>query len=216
MRVFPHGTVEVVVPQRIAAAEVEAFVASNQAWIERARKEMAGLGCASDLSLPHVIRFAFRPQQHQIVYVTARGRPRVEQRPRGELRVHLRNGDSGATRTLLRRWIAAQAKTMLLPEMDRLAQRTGLHPTAVRIGRQRSRWGSCSSAGRINLNCGLLFMRPALVEYLMIHELCHLRHLNHSKRFWRLVEEHLPDYSWREAELSRSWTQVPGWLFYDA
>jgi predicted metal-dependent hydrolase len=216
MRVFPHGAVEVVVPQRVAAAEVQAFVASNQAWMDRARDEMTRLGCASDLSPPPTIEFSFRPQQHQVSYVTSSGRPRLEQRPAGELRVHQSSGDAMVTRRLLRRWVAGRAADLLLPEMQRLSRSTGLQPTRIRIGRQRSRWGSCSSAGRINLNCGLLFLRPALVEYLMIHELCHLKHLNHSRRFWQLVEKHLPDYQWREAELSKSWTEVPGWLFYDA
>ena len=216
MRVFPHGTVEVVVPQRIAAAEVQAFVTSNQAWIDRARNEMAQLGCASDLSPPRSIEFAFRPQKFQVSYVTAGSRSHLEQRPAGKLRVHQSSDDAVATRRVLRRWVASRAADLLVPDMQRLARSTGLHPSGIRIGRQRSRWGSCSSAGRINLNCALLFVQPALVEYLMIHELCHLKHLNHSGRFWKLVEKHLPDYRWREAELSKSWTQVPGWMFYDA
>lgn len=215
LRVFPHGTVEVVVPLRTHAREVQAFVDEHQAWIRRARTEMAGSGHASDISLPSRIEFTLCCERHDVTYMDTRGRVRLEQRPGHGLVVHRDPDDRNGPRRLLRRWVIDRARALLVPELDRLAAQTGLRPNGLRIGRQRSRWGSCSSEGRISLNCGLLFVRSALVEYLLVHELCHLSHLNHSARFWRLVARHLPNYQPLERELAGSWTQVPGWLFYD-
>jgi predicted metal-dependent hydrolase len=76
---------------------------------------------------------------------------------------------------------------------------------------QRTRWGSCSSAGGISLNAGLLFLAPELVRYLLIHELSHMLVLNHSRRFWRAVERHEPDWRELDRRLSEAWGVVPIW-----
>lgn len=68
----------------------------------------------------------------------------------------------------------------------------------IRWKEQLSRWGSCSCMGNINISSRLLFMPAGLLEYVVVHELCHLVELNHSKKFWRLVETFLPDYKERQ------------------
>lgn len=81
------------------------------------------------------------------------------------------------------------------------SKHTGLRPTKFSINETRSRWGSCSSSGQIRLNWKLIFFDAAIVDYVIVHELCHLRHLNHSKSFWTLVENFLPDYAVRNKKL---------------
>ena len=81
------------------------------------------------------------------------------------------------------------------------------------LRRQRTRWGSCSAAGTISLNVCLMFQRPEVVRYLMVHELCHRRHMNHSDRFWQLVESFEPGWRALDAELLKGWRHVPGWVF---
>ena len=81
------------------------------------------------------------------------------------------------------------------------------------VRRQRTRWGSCSSRGTISLNVCLLFQRPEVVRYLMIHELCHRRHMNHSKRFWSLVTSFEPGWKPLDVELLQGWRHVPAWVF---
>ena len=115
----------------------------------------------------------------------------------------------------LRAWLRERAKEVFVPWIGKVSDELGLTFADVTVRRQRSRWGSCSSAQRISLNCALLFVEPRLVRYLFIHELCHTRHLNHSRAFWRLVARFEPDYEVREAALAQAWRMVPGWVCYD-
>lgn len=72
---------------------------------------------------------------------------------------------------------------------------------AIRIGNQKSRWGSCSTRGSLSFNYKILFLPPALQTYVVVHELCHLKEMNHSKRFWALVAEQVPEWSTLRNEL---------------
>jgi hypothetical protein len=96
------------------------------------------------------------------------------------------------------RELRARAMTELPPQLLALAAQHGLDVTRVTIRDQHSRWGSCSSRGHITLNFRLLLMPAEVREYILIHELMHLRQANHSRRFWRLVEAACPGF--REAE----------------
>jgi len=79
----------------------------------------------------------------------------------------------------------------------------------IRIKEQRSRWGSCSKKGNLNFNWKLVMAPPDVIDYVVVHEICHLRHMNHSKEFWRYVETILPDY--RD---SAHWLRKNGWELY--
>ena len=94
----------------------------------------------------------------------------------------------------------------------REAARTGRAPKKMQVRLQRTRWGSCSSQGNISLNASALFLERRVARYLLIHELCHLYSLNHSRRFWNCVERYEPDYRRLDRELANAWTEVPLWV----
>ena len=87
-----------------------------------------------------------------------------------------------------------QASRELPPRLHHLAEQHGLVVSRVSIRNQRSRWGSCSPSGHICLNWRLVLMPDAVRDYVLIHELMHLRRLDHSRHFWRLVAHACPDY----------------------
>ncbi|HTE45384.1 MAG TPA: M48 family metallopeptidase, partial [Gemmatimonadaceae bacterium] len=118
-------------------------------------------------------------------------------------------------RASLRAWLMRAARIRLAPRVAALAQAMNVKYSRVSIRRQRSRWGSCSARGTISLNCCLLFQRPEVVDYLIVHELMHVKHMNHSARFWQAVERHCADWRALDRELVQGWRHVPRWVFSD-
>lgn len=95
------------------------------------------------------------------------------------------------------------ARLHLVSRVGRLREQFGFTVSGISIRDQKTLWGSCSTSGRLNLNYRLYFLPFELQEYVIVHELCHLLHHNHSKKFWALVESALPDYKVRDRALRR-------------
>ncbi len=91
-----------------------------------------------------------------------------------------------------------EAKATILPLVEKWSAIMMLTPTFVGFRKNRTRWGSCSGKNRLNFNTHLATMHPDFVEYVVVHELAHIRHKNHSKDFWAEVEKFLPDYKERQ------------------
>ena len=88
-----------------------------------------------------------------------------------------------------------QAAREYIPKRaDYFAQRIGVSYERIRIAEQKTRWGSCSSRGTLSFNWKLMLAPPKVLDYVVVHELCHRKEMNHSPRFWKLVEEIIPDY----------------------
>ena len=119
-------------------------------------------------------------------------------------------------RVALRAWLLRAARTRLEPRVAAIARAMGVNYSQISIRRQRSRWGSCSARGTISLNCCLLFQRPEVVDYLLVHELTHVKHMNHSACFWQAVERHCADWRALDRELVQGWRHVPRWVFSEA
>lgn len=94
-----------------------------------------------------------------------------------------------------------QARTIITDRVLHWNQFYKFQYNRIAIRNQRRRWGSCSSLGNLNFNYKLIFLPPHLVDYVVVHELCHLQELNHSRSFWTLVEYTVPDYMQRKAQL---------------
>lgn len=87
-----------------------------------------------------------------------------------------------------------EARTIILARLQYWSSVTGYQYNKVAIRNQKSRWGSCSESGNLNFSYKLIFLPPSIMDYIIMHELCHTQVLNHSKDFWRLVGVFLPDY----------------------
>jgi len=219
IRVFPDARVEVVVPARARPRDVEQFVAAHREWIETRRTIALRNRPAPEAFPPEVIEFAATAQRWRLHRAGGAGRIRIrEQGAAGDTaRVLAVTGD-GAERTLraaLRAWLLRAARQNLESRVAALAAATGVRYARVAIRRQRSRWGSCSVRGTISLNACLLFQRPAVVDYLIVHELMHVKHMNHSARFWQAVESHCAGWRALDRELVLGFRHVPRWVFDD-
>jgi len=212
MRVFPGGRVEVVVPPGVGIPAIERFVARHRDWAERRSREYALLTPPGATRNPHAVELALLDRSWDVAYETA-GRGAVHDDGDGVLRVRAPDHTDRRVSQLLLRWLSGIAAVELGNRLDALAGELGIDYAKMHLRRQRTRWGSCSAAGTISLNVCLVFQRPAVVRYLMIHELCHRRHMNHSDRYWRLVESFEPHWRALDAELLKGWRRVPAWVF---
>ena len=91
------------------------------------------------------------------------------------------------------RFYKQYAQNYLTPRLEYFSQLMGLKHSELKFRKMKSRWGSCSSRGTITLNTELIKVKKELIDYVIVHELAHLKHMNHSKRFHSLVEEYLSD-----------------------
>lgn len=131
------------------------------------------------------------------------------QRDGKQVQVRVLSLERSAVRGLLQSWYQAQAAALLPERLARRAAELGVDFTRVTIRAQRSRWGSCSSSGAISLNWRLVLLPSMLCDYVLVHELCHLREMNHSPAFWRYVEQLIPDYRQRRAALGTAARALP-------
>jgi len=212
MRVFPGGRVEVVVPPGTGLPAIERFVARHRQWAERRAREFALLVPVGGQHRPDRIEIPLTGQQWTVEYQVAR-RAAVVDRGDGVLGVCVTDDTVQTVAPALLGWMAGVAANELRQRLDDAARETGIDYAQMHLRRQRTRWGSCSAKGTISLNMCLMFQRPAVVRYLLVHELCHRRQLNHSPRFWSLVESFEPAWRTLDAELLRGWQNVPGWVF---
>lgn len=199
LRVLPDASVRVTIPRHGSRREAEAFVRTRTRWIADRRDEVEvrrrdrrwragqqvwwrGVVCMIDVTVglgPHV--------SVRCGELSASSTPREDYRP------------------VLEPLMRARALAELPGRVRVLAARHGLDVARVTVRNQRSRWGSCSRDGNIALNWRLLQMPEPVCEYVLLHELMHLRQPNHSPRFWAEVEAVCPDYL-----RSRAWLRAEG------
>lgn len=105
------------------------------------------------------------------------------------------------------------AREMIIPWAWSIAGATGLHPASISIRNQKTIWGSCTVRNKISLNQKLLFLEPRLVRYVILHELCHLEHRNHSTAFWSFFEKLDPACKAHRKELRSVQWKIPAWAY---
>ena len=210
VRVLPGGLVEIVVPRGTRPRTVELFVARHRRWIERTLDLYRPAGIAGADELPDHVHFAATGQDFSLRHAGGTGAPRLTVGA-GTIVLSGASDRAARLRHALQRFAMREAHAAFGPWLAKLSSASGLGYSRMQIRRQRTRWGSCSPSGTISLNACLMFQPPPVVNYLLIHELAHTRHMNHSRRFWRLVERFEPRWRELDAALSRGWREVPAW-----
>ena len=213
IRVFPRGRVEVVVPKRTRPKEVREFVEAHRDWISNARASFAAEHEPEPFALPERVVLSAIDAEFAVVYAPSADARSVSYRQQGDrVRLSGRTTDASLCVAALKRWLTTLAKREYVPRLQGLSALTGNSYQKLHVRGQRTCWGSHSSSGTISLNYCLLFLRPEQLRYVMIHELCHARHMNHSRRFWNLVGRFEPEYRELDKGLNTSWKQIPTWV----
>ena len=140
-----------------------------------------------------------------LIAATGKLRGRVEVHEQADMVILAVPGGPGHMGRRLTDWLKIQALGKLEKQTEFHAQRLGVTPKSVRTRTQSSRWGSCSSVGRLNYNWRLVLAPPFVLDYVVAHEVAHLCEMNHSQAFWARVKETLP-----EMERGRAWLKANG------
>jgi predicted metal-dependent hydrolase len=179
------GEVEVVLPKRSPERAAAQAVRELAPWIERRRRTLAR--AAAEIARPEGT-VPFLGQDLRLV--PQPGRERVHRRG-DELLVPKR--DAGPA---IERWYRRQARAEIAARLDAATARAGTPYTGLTIRGQKTRWASCSTSGHMSFNWRLLLAPEAVLDYVVEHEVCHLERMDHSPRFWALLESRVPN--WRE------------------
>jgi predicted metal-dependent hydrolase len=205
---------ELVVPMRFNHKNIPDILETNKAWILKQLNHIhIKLQAAPIDTLPIDINLLAVNQVWKIDYIKSDNtKLRLFKRPQQELALLGNTDNKEIVKKILMTWIKNQARVILTKRLDELSALTRLAYTSISIRAQRSRWGSCSSDKAINLNYKLLFLPAHLSDHIMIHELCHTVHMNHSAKFWRLVASF--DAAWKEnsRDIRVADKYVPTWL----
>lgn len=200
------GSLRVTAPVRTPAAEIEAALALRKAWITRARAS------AAEIPAPEpILERATLPYLGDEV-PAVNGLPSVPEfqlaaRGRGQREAGTPS-EAAATAALIA-WYRAAAGQLLPPQVAHRSALIGHNPTRVVISRQKHAWGSCGRDGEIRLSYRLMMLRPELIDCVIVHEICHLVHHNHSPAFWAEVTRWQPDYKRLRAELKAASFRLP-------
>ena len=210
--VRPAG-VEVVAPVGMREAEIAAFVHQHRRWIET-KLEAIRQRLAAHPGSERLVDGASIPLRGawQRLHVARSGRARPLVRHDDGVHVELPASlapalEEAEVERALTGWLRREARAEAKALIDRYGPRHLLVPRGLVIKAHRTLWGSCTAADVVNLNWRLILAPPAIFEYVVVHELCHLRHRHHQPPFWRLVAELLPDYG-----RQRRWLRANGHL----
>jgi hypothetical protein len=192
LRVRDDGAVRVTVPRGGSRAEAERFLHERREWIarERHRREVAAAGRAGPWRDGTLV--PLRGEEVAIEVVPKGNRLAVTL---GGETLAVPAADAARLRTRVEAHLRKVAARELRARLDELAAAHGFTVARVSIRNQRTRWGSCARSGSLSLNWRLIQVPPGVRDYVLLHELTHLRHHNHSTRFWRELARLCPQYA---------------------
>jgi len=216
-RVTLDKGLEVVVPRGYDQRRIPQVLQVNQAWVQGALQKVEEMRLRQSAApaelLPSIITFPCIGRTIRVEALPTAGRTVVLEQPsRQQLILRGPIADAELCCTALQRWVIREAHDILIPWLGQVSREIGIPFTRAAIRKQKSRWGSCSRIGTISLNAKLLFVDADLVRYILIHELCHIRELNHSPRFWKLVTEYYGAYRKAHPRLTAAWRAMPAWV----
>lgn len=212
IRITPEK-IRVSAPARTSKGEIQAFIEKNREWIlenwvklqetivkpsYRVYEDGAKIPyLGKELTLritdtPNKMISAFYKMETETLDI------KMPQELQGEKRQE-------ALREILEKWYKQKARAVFVQKLDYWSREMGVNYNQFRLKEQKTRWGSCSSLGNINLNWRAILALEPVLDYLVIHELSHLRHMNHSQEFWENVSRYCPEHA-----VHRKWLRDKG------
>jgi len=190
LRIDAKGRVKVSAPAGMNEAEIANFVARKAAWIAKCLAHRSRYARPEPDAYADGVRLWYLGVSYPVrMYQAAQNRLSFEK----ERFVFACRDEAGFV-PALRRWYAREARRLIVPRVEEWSRRMGLEPSDILFRRYKARWGCCDAQNRLSFNTALVRYDWALIDYVIVHELAHIRHKNHAKAFWELVASFVPDY----------------------
>lgn len=206
--------IEVVAPLRVSERNIHHFVKKQQEWVVSAIEKIAKNRQAIKSLAPEKyidgVSVPFKGEQKKIQLKYTASKKVIVEFDQQVITINLPEADrkidhQQLIRSALIDWMKQQAVKEVTSIVDEYAEKYNLHPRFIRVKTQKSRWGSCGVRNDININWLLILTPPKVMEYVVIHEICHIRERNHSANFWLLVGKYCSDY-----KVHRLWLKKNG------
>jgi hypothetical protein len=198
--------VEVRAPHYVVGNDIHAWVISKADWVEARLREQA-LKAVDTPQIYHDGQLLFFGQERSLKTQTGKASV-VEQ----DDCIIISHPASKTPQDVLEPWLKLEASLYIQERCTELAHDMGLHARISSIGyrKTKSKWGHCTQSGKLQFNWLIIMAPVEVIDYLLIHEICHLQHMNHSKAFWQLVEKYCPQYRQRKSWLDNNGHKI--WL----
>ena len=164
--------------------------------------------------LPRKIYLTAINKYWKVSYIHSPGKLTLLEQPHRVLVLYGKRYSKRAALQLISKWVRLKSQAYLTKLLIKLSHQTKINYKKLIIRSQKSQWGSCSSTKVISLNYKLIFLPPSLVKHLILHELCHIPRLNHSKKFWEELEKY--DKNWKDNKkaLYHAVSYLPEWVIF--
>lgn len=205
---------EIIIPKGFTKKDIAKYVEQHRHWIHSTRARILALrpqGEELSALVPDQVCLAAINKCYPVTIEEATFSEDLSVSHGFEQERILLCGSQEQQITLLNQWMQQKAKKILPPWLQSVSAEFALEYNKVTIRCQKTRWGSCSNRHNINLNRNLLLLAPELVRYLLIHELCHTVHFNHTESYWQLVAEFEPRYKTLDKQINHATRTIPRW-----
>jgi predicted metal-dependent hydrolase len=196
------GAVKVIVPQKLSDSRVEELIQKRTPWIRKKLGEQSQIVTPNPKEYISGENFTYLGRSYRLKVLS--GNDYGVKLKGGYLEVTVPNKSKEEdVRNSLIKWYENHALKQLTDKTKRYADIMGIAPHSIFVRDYKSRWGSCSPEGKISYNWRIIIAPHNIVNYVVIHELCHIVHPNHSPSYWRFVKTKIPDY-----DICRQWLRV--------
>tara|TARA_Y100000815_G_C13332654_1_gene496620 strand:+ start:1814 stop:2497 length:684 start_codon:yes stop_codon:yes gene_type:complete len=208
LRINHKGEIIITSPYPLSAKKYQQIIKNNQTWIEGHLIQHLN---SQNNCFPENIKLTALDKTWHIEYQKTPSKPKLMSLNENSFIIY-GNYTKIEVVQLLKRWLTQQAKQSLYPWLQQVSHEITLPYNSVSIGHHRAQWGSCNGEKHISLNAKLLFLPSILVRHVMIHELVHTIHFNHSINFWHCVARY--DAHWKENKkiLKTADNYLPDWI----
>ncbi|MBG04436.1 MAG: hypothetical protein CMM59_10220 [Rhodospirillaceae bacterium] len=204
------GAIVILSPKHVSDREIDALIATNTDWVRGKLAKQAETKKRTERTFVDGEQFLYLGEEYPLKVVD--GRKALAELVEGSFVVHARRSQiperrARSIRAAFLRWYKSEAETVLTQRVAFFSPRIGRTPKRISFRDYKSMWGKCDVEGRITFNWKLVMAPEHILDYVVVHEMAHLHHLNHAPAFWQRVEAVLPDYKQR-----RKWLKDHGGL----